>query len=113
MFSLNHGETVQHVRWSHDEPNAHNQMKPVFHEPVEITNVGVDVPSPTEPLNGINERQIVDLVIFLPAGSTVDHRDKFIIRGQEYQVIGDAPPITNFFTGTPFLTETKLKRVTG
>lgn len=113
MLQMGHGETVQHVRWSHDERNAHNQLKPVFHDPVEVTNVGVDVPSPTEPLNGLSERQIVDVVVFLPAGSTVGHRDKFIVRGEEYEVVGDAPAITNFFTGTPFLTETKLKRVTG
>lgn len=113
MFSIQHGETVEHVRWVRDDRNAHGALTPIFGPPVEVENVGVDVPSPTEPLNGINERQIVDLVIFLPIGSTVDHRDKFIVRGQEYQVVGDAPPIMNFLTGTPFLTETKLKRVTG
>src|SRR5699024_750404 len=113
MVAIGHGETVEHVRWSHDERNAHNQLTPVFAEPEEVPNVGVDVPSPTEPLNGIAHRQVVDLVAFLPAGYAVDHRDKLIIRGQEYEVVGDSPPITNFFTGTPFLTETKLKRVTG
>ena len=113
MLIVGHGETVEHARWSHDEYNAHGQATPVYEDPVEISNVGVDVPSPTEPLNGLDQRQIVDLVVFLPAGTTVDHRDKFIIRGQDYEVIGDAPPITNFFTSTPFLTETKLKRVTG
>ena len=113
MVAIGHGETVEHVRWLHDERNAHNHLTPVFAEPESVSNVGVDVPSPTEPLNGIDHRQVVDLVAFLPAGYTVDHRDKLIIRGQEYEVVGDAPSITNFFTGTPFLTETKLKRVTG
>ena len=113
MVAIGHGETVEHVRWLKDERNAHNQLKPVYTEPEVVPNVGVDVPSPTEPLNGIDHRQVVDLVVFLPAGYTVDHRDKLIIRGQEYEVVGDAPSITNFFTGTPFLTETKLKRVTG
>lgn len=113
MLTASHGETVEHIRWSHDDRTAHGQLMPVYEEPETVTNVGVDVPSPTEPLNGIDHRQIVDLVVFLPPGSTVDRRDKFTIRGKEYEVVGDAPAITNFFTGTPFLTETKLKRVTG
>src|SRR5699024_4051682 len=113
MVAIGYGETVEHVRWLKDERNAHNQLKPVFAEPESGSNVGVHVPSPTEKVNGIDHRQVVVLVAFLPAGYTVEHRDKLIIRGQEYAVVGDAPPLTNFYTGTPFLTETKLKRETG
>src|SRR5690625_5168546 len=113
MVAIGHGETVEHVRWLKDERNAHNQLKPVYAEPEVVPKVGGDVPPPTGPLNAREHRQVVDLVALLPAEYTVDHRDKLIIRGQEYEVVGNAPSITNFFTGTPFLTETKLKRVTG
>lgn len=110
---VGYGETVFHERWVRDNRNAHGKLTPEYATPEPIDGVGVDVPQVREPLNGIDHRQVVDLVAFLPSGMTVDRRDRFTIRGKEYEVVGDAPAITNFFTGTPFLTETKLKRVTG
>ena len=110
---VGHGETVFHERWVRDNRNAHGKLTPEYATPEQVDNVGVDVPQVNEPRDGTTNRQIVDLVLFLPAGVTVSGRDRFVVRGDTYEVEGDAPAITNFFTGTPFLTETKLKRVTG
>lgn len=113
MMQVGHGETVEHVRWLRNERNAHGQSRPVFADPVPIENVGVDVATVNEPRDGVTGRQIVDLVLFLPAGSSVNGQDQFIVRGDTYEVDGEAPAITNFFSGTPFLTEVKIKKVTG
>ena len=114
MFgALSNGETVTHSKWLRDERNAHGQLRPVFADPVEVEGVGIDVPSADEPRDGTSGRHVVDLVLFLPAGSTVDRRDKFVVRGSDYQVEGEAPPIPNFFTGAIFRTEVKVRRVTG
>lgn len=108
-----HGETIQIVRWLRDERNAHGQLRPVFSDPEDVHGVGVDVPSTTEPEDGLNQRQVSDVKIFLPPGESVDRRDKIELRGAEYEVVGDAQPLRNFFTGTTFPTEVDLKRVTG
>lgn len=113
MMSFLHGETITITRWSHDERNAHGQLTPVFDDPVEISNVGVDVPSNVEPEDGIAQRQVSDVKIFLPPGESVDRRDKIELRDAEYEVVGDAQPLRSFFTGTTFPTEVDLKRVTG
>lgn len=114
MFgALGNGETVAHTAWVRDECNAHGQLRPVFADPVEIEGVGVDVPSVDEPRDGSSGRQVVDLVLFLPAGTTVDRRDTFTVRGVEYQVEGESPELPNFFTGAIFRTEVKVRRVTG
>jgi len=113
MLPIRHGETVQHVRWVRDDRNAHGRLTPVFADPQDIENTGVDVPQATEPRDGTSNRQIVDLVLFLPAGTRVNSRDQFIVRGDTYEVEGEAPALSNFFTGTPFLTEVKVKKVTG
>lgn len=107
------GETVQHVRFAGQKRNAHGQVIETFHDPVGIDRVGVDIPRVDEPHNGLAQRVVVDLVIFLPPGLEVGSRDKFVIRGDTYEVIGGAPQLNNFFTGTPFMTEVKLRRVTG
>lgn len=114
MFGqLNHGETVTHAAWIENSYNAHGQPRAVYAEPVDVPGVGVDVPSPTEPRDGGSERQVTDLVLFMPAGYEVDRRDKFYIRGKEYTVEGDGTKISNFFTGTVFRTEVKVRRVVG
>ena len=110
---VQNGETVQHIRWLRNDRNAHGKLTPVYADPEPVENTGVDVPRADEPRDGTSGRQIIDLVIFLPAGTTVNGRDQFKVRGTTYEVEGDAPALTNFFTGTPFLTEVKLRKVTG
>ena len=108
-----HGETIQIVRWLRDERNAHGQLRPVFSDPEDVHGVGVEVPSAIEPRDGIANRQIADLVIFLPPRMTVTKRDTITVRGEDYEVEGDTAPTINFFTGSTFPTEVNLKRVTG
>lgn len=110
---VGHGETVFHERWVRDNRNAHGKLTPEYAHPEPVEDVGVDVPRADEPREGTTNRQIVDLVLFLPSGVSVSGRDRFVVRGDTYEVEGDAPAVTNFFTGTPFMTEVKIRKVTG
>lgn len=111
--SFLHGETIQIVRWLRDDRNAHGQLRPVYADPVDVPGVGVDFPSTSEPRDGTSNRHISDVKIFLPPGCSVGARDEIYVRGDKYQVEGNAPSISNFFTGTTFATEVDLTKVTG
>lgn len=106
------GEQVTRHKWLKDERNAHGQLVPVRVDEL-VEDVGIDVPDSDEPRNGVSERTIVALVLFLPPGMVISQRDEFTVHGERYGVEGYAPPVRNFFTATVFRTEVKLKRVTG
>lgn len=113
MFGLQHGETVQHLAYTGQARDAHGNVKPTYAPPVAIHGVGVDIPDVDEPRDAASQRQIVDHVLFLPPGFTCSRKDKFIVRGDEYQVEGHAPTVPNFFTGTMFRTEVKVRAISG
>lgn len=106
------GETVTQHAYTGSTKNAHNRETPVYQD-VPVENVGVDVPDASEPRDPSTNRQVVALVIFVPANITVSGRDQFTVRGNRYGVEGDPGGVRNFFTGTTFPTEVKLRKVTG
>lgn len=106
------GETVTRHAFLRAERNAHGATVNVYEDRL-VDDVGIDSADADEPRNAMSERVVVERVLFLPAGMTIDSRDEFTVHGQRYGVEGYAPPIRNFFTATMFRTEVKLKRVTG
>lgn len=113
MLQLNAGVQVTRHPYLRTDTNAHGQTVLIYGPDVEVANVGIDVPQANEPRNQISERELVNQVIFLPPGYSIDHRDQFTVFGQRFGVEGYAPPITNMFTGSIFFTEVKLRKVTG
>lgn len=111
MLNIQGEQVIRHAFLRSDK-NAHGKLSPVFVDSV-VDDVGIDGASADEPRDGLSERVEVELVLFLPAGMTIDPRDQFTVHELRYQVEGYAPPIRNFFTSTMFRTEVKLKRVTG
>lgn len=88
-----------------------DSKKPV--EKQEQIEVFLDAPSTAEPLSvGAAETDIYTQTLYTAPGTSISAKDKITISGTTYQVIGVSPPITNFFTGTTFYTEIKIRRVT-
>lgn len=112
VVSMPFGETVTHLKYGATGKDAYNKVT-YGYTPVEIEGVGVDVSSAQESLDGTVNRSEVDLTIFLPAGTSYDSKDRFKVRGATYEVVGPSTYIKNFFTGSMFKTEVKLKRFTG
>jgi len=111
------GETVQYVQRIPGRVNSHGVATDAWADPVDIENVGVDIPANTESgpqtAGGGMDRQVSDVVIFCPNGFSCSKMDKFIIRGLTYQVQGDAIAVRNFFTGDSFPTPVNLRRING
>lgn len=111
VLPITHGETVQHIRWTGQTTDAQGYRTSGYAPAVDVPNVGVDVVADsTEPRDGTVQRADADLTLFLPPGTTVGSRDKFIVRGETYQAEGIGVPLNNFFTGSMFNTEVKVKR---
>lgn len=113
MFALAAGETVMHRAYVGMVRDSHGNAVPQYAPPVAVAGVGVDVPDAQEPRDGASQRQIVDAVLFFPPGFYCGRKDLLTVRGEEYGVEGNAPPISNFFTGTMFRTEVKVRRING
>ncbi|ALE05512.1 hypothetical protein AL755_08515 [Arthrobacter sp. ERGS1:01] len=113
MLGLAGGETVLHRAYVGVVRDSHGNAIAQYAAAVPIPGVGVDVPDAQEPRDGASQRQTTDAVLFFPPGFNCGRRDLFTIRGEEYGVEGNAPPISNFFTGTLFRTEVKVRRVDG
>lgn len=108
-----HGETVTHQRYVPAGKDKDGYKIPASWVPTDIQGVGVDVPSTVEAEDGTVQRAVADLVLFLPPGFRCDSKDRFTVRGDPYEVVGVVEPIRNFFTGTMFHTEAKVRRTNG
>lgn len=114
MMGLGYGEPVQYRRWQGEEIDADGHRAGGWADPVTVDGVGVDIPTSTEPRNPEGaENTRVDLRLYLPPGFTCGHRDRFTVRGQEYEVEGIGETLPNFFTGFVFRTEVNLRRHDG
>lgn len=112
MLTMPFGETVTHLKYGATGKDAYGKATYGYTHS-DIEGVGVDVTSAQEARDGTVSRADVDLTIFLPAGSEYGSRDRFKVRGETYEVVGPSTYIQNFFTGSMFKTEVKLKRFTG
>jgi len=93
------------------EYDARGFKKPT--ERQEQIEVFLDAPSTVEPTTvGASETDIYTQTLYAAPGTSINAKDKITINGTTYQVVGVSPPITNFFTGTTFYTEVKIRRVT-
>lgn len=113
VIDFGFGETVQLIRYEGAKRNAHGREIDSYADPVEVENVGVDVPKTGEPRDGTSQRATADIVLFFPHGWHLSEKDQVIVRGRKYEVEGEAPAITNFFTGDGFHTEVNVRRVRG
>lgn len=93
------------------EYDARGFKKPA--EKQEQIEVFLDAPSTAEPTTGgASETDIYTQTLYTAPGTSISAKDKITINGTTYQVVGVSPPITNFFTGTTFYTEVKIRKVT-
>lgn len=113
MMGFGAGETVFHLPFLGQVKDADGHRKDTWGAPAPVPDTGVDVPGVTEPRDGLAVVSEIDLVLFAPPGFTCGQRDRFEVRGKTYEVEGVTEPITNFFTGTAFRTEVKLRRFNG
>ncbi len=117
VLDISHGQKVQHLRRIPGVKNSHGIVKDLWADPVAYENVGVDVPSSTESgpqtAGGGMDRQVVDLVAFMPHGFECSKMDRMIVGGRTYEVQGDAVQVKNFFTGSLFPTPVNLRRIDG
>lgn len=107
------GETVEHLSYQKSGVDENGFKTPAGYSPTSIPNVGVDIASTTEAVDGTVQRSDVDLILFLPPGFQCDSKDRFRVRGKEYEVVGVGEKLPNFFTGAVFRTEVKVKRYNG
>lgn len=56
---------------------------------------------------------IVGLTVYLPPGSVVSARDRMVVRGGTYEVVGEPGDWRSPFTGEAFGLEVALQRVEG
>lgn len=112
MFGLaSYSTTATLTRRTGTEYDARGFKKPT--EKQEQITVFLDVPSTVEPTSvGASETDIYTQTLYTAPGTSISAKDKITIHGTTYQVVGVSPPITNFFTGTTFYTEVKIRRVT-
>lgn len=114
MMGLDYGEQVQYHQYLGETIDGDGHRAGGWAEAVPIDGVGVDITTSTEPRNPEGaENTRVDLRLYLPPGFTCGHRDRFTVRGQEYEVEGIGEPLPNFFTGVVFRTEVTLRRHDG
>lgn len=111
MMDLVAGETVYHRRFLGETTNEDGHRGPTWAEPAPVEGVGVDQPATVEPRDPAGaETARVDLRLYLPPGFACGHRDRFTVRGQEYEAEGVGEPLPNIFTGLVFRTEVNLRR---
>ena len=112
MFGLaSYSTTATLTRRTGTEYDARGFKKPT--EKQEQITVFLDAPSTVEPTSvGASETDIYTQTLYTVPGTSINAKDKITINGTTYQVVGVSPPITNFFTGTTFYTEVKIRKVT-
>lgn len=112
MFGLaSHPTVATLTRRVGTEYDARGFKKPAKKQ--EQIEVFLDAPSTAEPTSvGATETDIYTQTLYTAPGTSISAKDRITISGITYQVVGVSPPITNFFTGTTFCTEVKIRRVT-
>lgn len=111
MFS--HGEQVIHHQYIPGGVNEDGFKTKAAYTEVPVDNVGVDTDYSSEVEAGTTARATVDLLLFLPPGYRCDSKDRFTVRGKLYEVVGIGEKLPNFFTGSMFHTEVRVKRYNG
>lgn len=79
---------------------------------VAITNVAVAPRTDSEDIQG-RDQVVVGLTLHLPAGTVVDAVDRFIVRGNTYEVEGQPEALQSPFTGWNPALPVAVTRVTG
>lgn len=120
MFDINpigFGETVEHLKYVKAGVDENGFKVPGRYVSTMISGVGVDASAGTNAIaerkDGTVQRADVDLVLFLPPGFTCDSKDRFKVRGNEYEAVSVGEKQPNFFTGAMFRTEVAVKRSNG
>lgn len=104
------GETVQHKKYVPGVEDDYGYPKPATWVTTPVSNVGVDAGASYEPRDGTVQKLNADLTLYLPEGFTCSTKDRFLVRGVEYQVEGVAEPLRSMFTGEYFRTEVMIRR---
>lgn len=82
--------TAGHERWTPGEEDSHGNTTPAWLPPTAVRCFWW-VPTTTEPQSGpVNsDRAVADAVIVIESGIPVDPRDRFILDGRRYEVVGE------------------------
>lgn len=79
--------TCQHETYTAGEVNAHGNRAPGWSGPVAVSCVWWS-PSSSEPHEPAGDRVTVDVVLVVDSALVVDHRDRFVIDGRRFDVVG-------------------------
>lgn len=93
-----HGEIVEHIAYTEGERDAHGNIRPGWAEPVEVEHVAV-APSSSEEDTSLGEQVVTGLTLYIPHTLAVSHQDRFRVRGDVFEVVGEPFAYTNPFTG--------------
>lgn len=106
-----YGEDVIRQVWSAGPKDKYNKPTDVYTDEV-VHEVGVDVPE-LDPSIPVDDKQVLDITIYLPPGYSSSKRDKFVVRGITYKAITDGISVRNPFSGSVFPTPVRVRNVSG
>lgn len=108
------GESVILHRFKENSRNAHGQLTKVFHPDETVPRVAVAPSRSDEPSDGLAERTVSMVSLYVEPGLNVKPQDEITVRGQRFGVDGAvAGDWVSPFTGWTPGAEIRLKRVTG
>lgn len=83
-------ETVTLISYGDDEEDRYGDLVPVETDRTDIDRCAVAPRSSPELTDRGRQGVIVGLTIYMPSGTDVTHRDRFLVGGVEYEVDGEA-----------------------
>lgn len=108
------GEQIILHRFESNVRNAHGQLSKVFHPDELVERVAVAPSFVAEPVDGVSERAVTKLAIYVAPGLGVGPLDEVTVRGERFAVDG---PVSgdwkNPFNGWTPGAEIRLKKVAG
>jgi hypothetical protein len=90
--------SVGHRAYSAAEIDAHGNAVPSWSEPVQKSVYGWGAPDTSEPKVAGYERVVVEVELLVPPGFQCQSRDRMVLDGVEYEVIG----MPEMFDHNPF-----------
>lgn len=112
MGAFEHGETVYRIPFARQQMNDQRRMVSIYGPEERVDGAGFD-PAVTTETEGTTT--VVPATLFLDHDQPAHKLDRWRVRGEVYETIGDpdAGRIINHFTGRKFRLEIEIRKVTG
>lgn len=108
------GESAELFKYLGAGEDAHGNLIDEWDEiPITLDGCAFDPGSSAEPRRPGQDRVIVEPNLFAPYGTPAEPKDRIKVRGEIYQVEGEARDWRSPFTGTAYGTAIALRRVSG